>query len=140
MLQSAQGHFRISIHAPTRGATVVEVYAKSALTFQSTLPREERQYSSITLIASSAISIHAPTRGATRNTFCKHFFIRFQSTLPREERRGSRTPHRRSRIHFNPRSHERSDFFILFFRMVILYFNPRSHERSDTCGVQCKSL
>ena len=76
----------ISIHAPTRGATkkpmqsrqrrrdfnprshersdVVEVYAKSTLTFQSTLPREERR-------------IRNDGRGHLQ---------RFQSTLPREER------------------------------------------------------
>ena len=56
---------QISIHAPTRGATI-----KPALCF---------------LIY--AISIHAPTRGATLNHFCAHSAVRpFQSTLPRGER------------------------------------------------------
>ena len=36
-------HFTISIHAPTRGATYVSVPQMSLSVFQSTLPREERQ-------------------------------------------------------------------------------------------------
>ena len=77
--------FKISIHAPTRGATL-------------------RLY----LISRDCISIHAPTRGATqRQSLSKEPAI-FQSTLPREER------HRRPKPghnppDFNPRSHERSD-------------------------------
>ena len=33
----------ISIHAPTRGATVLRCQIRLRYTFQSTLPREERQ-------------------------------------------------------------------------------------------------
>ena len=55
------------------------------------------------------ISIHAPTRGATSVDFIKHAKI----------------------SHFNPRSHERSDFISLFHSLGNYYFNPRSHERSD---------
>ena len=55
----------ISIHAPTRGATIQEL----------------SQYNADT------ISIHAPTRGATiSNGLCDGFYAIFQSTLPREER------------------------------------------------------
>ena len=32
---------------------------------------------------------------------------------------------------FNPRSHERSDVFLLIALYATFYFNPRSHERSD---------
>ena len=97
----------ISIHAPTRGATVVCSIFDTIFTFQSTLPREERPLwpvcniyqlyfnprsheRSDVLVRSafclSCISIHAPTRGATRS--CSRYLTRdrFQSTLPREER------------------------------------------------------
>ena len=41
----------ISIHAPTRGATVFECLGVQTFEFQSTLPREERRYSLISLDA-----------------------------------------------------------------------------------------
>ena len=77
------------------------------------------------------ISIHAPTRGATINLIICRLIILFQSTLPREERRLCHLIILRCNLHFNPRSHERSDRFIKFFFSVFQNFNPRSHERSD---------
>ena len=67
MAQYALGKIAISIHAPTRGATLVEL---------------EKTMNEI-------ISIHAPTRGAT---LCGNRISRlllFQSTLLQEERQGS---------------------------------------------------
>ena len=76
----------ISIHTPTRGATILQIYRLAFLLFQSTLPRGERQTSnarSIPLLyfnphshegsdaskpfnpSGKTISIHTPTRGAT---------------------------------------------------------------------------
>ena len=101
--------FGISIHAPTRGATLpgsishqaphdfnprshegsdvsVPVYDFIQRVFQSTLPRGERQSSVCSLVASS----------------------QFQSTLPRGERRGCCKSSREAQ-NFNPRSHEGSD-------------------------------
>ena len=80
----------ISIHAPTRGATI------------------NHQSKTFT----HSISIHAPTRGATCNILWIVQMI----------------------IHFNPRSHERSDFLLFFQISGIINFNPRSHERSDWHG------
>ena len=100
----------ISIHAPTRGATVVVLpLVLNVFLFQSTLPREERHP-------------ELEHRGDQKE---------FQSTLPREERRETKwqdeivdsisihAPTRgatqtvRGRhaqhVDFNPRSHERSD-------------------------------
>ena len=78
---------RISIHAPTKGATtfhpLIVFYAK----FQSTLPRRERLRFWSHFIPYSTISIHAPTKGATNipdTIICKYCL--FQSTLPRRER------------------------------------------------------
>ena len=80
---------RISIHAPTRGATIltdagVEIDAISihAPTRGATMTNWRVMYP-ITII-----SIHAPTRGATmKNGFKFMITYLFQSTLPREERR-----------------------------------------------------
>ena len=98
----------ISIHAPTRGATVLDV-------------TKEKLF---------AISIHAPTRGATQSFERPLSSFVFQSTLPREERRCYRRQARPQR-NFNPRSHERSDVQLVSGFHFHFYFNPRSHERSD---------
>ena len=80
----------ISIHAPTRGATLEAANLKRQGVFQSTLPREERRYTRPFFLSLYNISIHAPTRGAT----CfKHFGGLIEKN-------------------FNPRSHERSDYFL----------------------------
>ncbi len=99
----------ISIHASTRGATLMFGFLTPYFIFQSTLPREERP--------SSSCVVHPTTL--------------FQSTLPREER-----PIRCRFLHaienFNPRFHERSDHAQFFSKFLyLLYFNPRFHERSD---------
>ena len=121
----------ISIHAPTRGAT----------------------FSLNEVLRCPDISIHAPTRGATVPASASHSSVVFQSTLPREERPGSFPAAVGLMLHFNPRSHERSDPFrflsLTLFCISIhaptrgatsstcysttdhINFNPRSHERSD---------
>ena len=59
----------------------------------------------------------------------------FQSTLPREERPDEFKSYIENE-HFNPRSHERSDYFTPNKnRLTHVYFNPRSHERSDHCSL-----
>ena len=143
----------ISIHAPTRGATIVSVELCDFLLFQSTLPREERhkaqnylkRYYIISIHAPTrgatlrlinplpvlCISIHAPTRGATERCTYWMPWGSFQSTLPREERLSVDFIKHAKISHFNPRSHERSDWKWYIFFVKIFYFNPRSHERSD---------
>ena len=56
----------ISIHAPTRGATKISNNNIIYRIFQSTLPREERHNHSCIIKTICIISIHAPTRGATK--------------------------------------------------------------------------
>ena len=56
----------ISIHAPTRGATIFLVFFEPKSEFQSTLLQEERHYDSSLFDNLRFISIHAPTRGATQ--------------------------------------------------------------------------
>ena len=89
----------ISIHAPTRGATIRQYGIDGfSLEFQSTLPREERR---MTSDETGMVAI-------------------FQSTLPREERLQSS---RQSPVldNFNPRSHERSDSNIAQKICLFLY-------------------
>ncbi len=78
----------ISIHAPAKGATAASGFFRISMIFQSTLPRRERlSRTDCTTLCSST----------------------FQSTLPRRERR-SRCRHlRTARSNFNPRSREGSD-------------------------------
>ena len=122
---------RISIHAPTRGATVVVLpLVLNVFLFQSTLPREERQILEGIEISYAEISIHAPTRGATEGFLDDLNKIQFQSTLPREERPDVADIEEQLR-NFNPRSHERSDPADSYQIHYCQHFNPRSHERSD---------
>ncbi len=122
---------KISIHAPTQGATS----------------------SSMQEIRDSLISIHAPTQGATLTTAVTPFLgCVFQSTLPRRERPGqddecnwlqafqSTLPRRERHSslhlpskekHFNPRSHAGSDGALITRVQPRIDFNPRSHAGSD---------
>ena len=81
----------ISIHTPTRGTTAGTGTATNLAEFQSTFPREERPYYTIVRIQ----------------------VLQFQSTLPREERPTTSLIFDLQTSHFNPRSHERSDFMAL---------------------------
>ena len=102
------GSFRISILAPTRGATVAVQLAVAHFVFQSSLPRGERhrqlsfdsgtsrfqsslprgeRHRSIVFHAvEDFISILAPTRGATLTLMRQSTVTEFQSSLPRGER------------------------------------------------------
>ena len=81
-----KNHFVISIHAPTRGATISNNRLFTDESFQSTLPRGER-----------------PPLVRKRI-----YLQQFQSTLPRGERREFLRL-RSILSDFNPRSHEGSD-------------------------------
>ena len=104
----------ISIHAPTRGATLLLSSCFSCYIFQSTLLQEERLLLRCLVCLANIISIHAPTRGATCTCQqCTVLIQLFQSTLLQEERRNT---------HPNP--------------LLIYYFNPRSYKRSDCKNAQ----
>ena len=98
----------ISIHAPTRGATIFYLKKRAWKEFQSTLPRGERPLVRFERRFGLSISIHAPTRGATLHFVRNAVQNRFQSTLPRGERLIS-NPSSDCQKDFNPRSHEGSD-------------------------------
>ncbi len=82
----------ISIHAPTRGATVGDAICLYELIISIHAPtRGATKYSKTTKITFE-ISIHAPTRGATVKIILWVSTSTFQSTLPRGERRMSDAP------------------------------------------------
>ena len=122
----------ISIHAPTRGATSLSHGRLHPVPpFQSTLPREERPGSAACLISSVYFNPRSHERSDQDRQILFGQLYEFQSTLPREERHlvanvclntciiSIHAPTRgatllflcqcRSRMNFNPRSHERSD-------------------------------
>ena len=80
----------ISIHAPTRGATCIKKKGTShKFNFN---PRSHERSDNVQYFIAPAdgISIHAPTRGATLSTVIVLNISEFQSTLPREERHFSK--------------------------------------------------
>ena len=76
----------ISIHAPTRGATVAEYIF--VLLFSISIHAPTRGATDFYTVPthSGQISIHAPTRGATKLYRLIQGIFGFQSTLPRGER------------------------------------------------------
>ena len=56
---------KVSIHAPTKGATIFTAAYYTDPRFQSTLPRRERPSGFAPERCAPWVSIHAPTKGAT---------------------------------------------------------------------------
>ena len=75
---------RVSIHAPTRGATCNEAsHVLQSVGFQSTHPHGVRHIAFTWFTCIADVSIHAPTRGATFETFTQLLLSHmFQSTHP----------------------------------------------------------
>ena len=118
--QLIQNLFRISIHAPARGATAL----LGALT------------------SDEQISIHAPARGATPLNWASTLFCVFQSTLPRGERRLFFVLIRLCRHDFNPRSREGSDVLDavqLRVQLTISIHAPARGATSSTDRLQKRS-
>ncbi len=108
LLDSNGGVFRVSIHAPARGATssssplphaprsfnprsragsdAAGLITNAPRLFQSTLPRGERRSYTRCKRQRFWVSIHAPARGATAGNNRLNASDLFQSTLPRGER------------------------------------------------------
>ncbi len=127
----------ISIHAPTRGATVcLFLFWRFLMEFQSTLPQGERQ--------TGKELGHRPDHdfnprshkgsdymGADKGVEDKYF-------NPRSHKGSDGSKHKRPSdgFNFNPRSHKGSDFSRWILRTWISNFNPRSHKGSDRDPVQ----
>ena len=99
----------ISIHAPTRGATIPECMTATTQMHFNPRSHEGSDANARERARRQNISIHAPTRGATIKK------------LPKRDQSSD----------FNPRSHEGSDIEGGVGVGVTSDFNPRSHEGSD---------
>jgi len=120
----------VSIHAPTRGATLLSGHSCRWLLFQSTRPRGARPWLSIHRSQNHSVSIHAPTRGATNHNHAIAFlgdvsihaptrgatllsghscrWLLFQSTRPRGARQ-DKNAQEGKQSRFNPRAHAGRD-------------------------------
>ena len=72
----------ISIHAPTRGATVLQVAKLLRQDISIHAPTRGATGKLLCHVPPPPISIHAPTRGATEQTRASAERLRFQSTRP----------------------------------------------------------
>ena len=145
----------ISIHTPTKGATLLSSIITLDMFISIHTPTKGATKQKRSRARLQKISIHTPTKGATSVRRIRHYNLpQFQSTLPRRERptainsfktiaRFQSTLPRRERplqfllclflyFYFNPHSHEGSD---MKEKVVLAYsgdFNPHSHEGSDS--------
>jgi len=101
--------YRISIHAPAKGATRSVAMFITRGIFQSTHPRRVRP------------AVGVDSLGC----------LLFQSTHPRRVRRPLTRSQRRSRTYFNPRTREGCDWFPKGEGAACSYFNPRTREGCD---------
>ena len=147
--------YNISIHAPTRGATLEDPDSEWEYDkFQSTHPRGVRPYVLPINAAGFEISIHAPTRGAT---FCLVILLYLLVISIHAPTRGATElffKDSKRWSNFNPRTHEGCDSFLRFLRFpndlfqsthprgvrpggilnlrhLSKNFNPRTHEGCD---------
>ena len=146
------GKHRVSIHAPTRGATYNNNIIYNYYGFQSTPPREGRQQKAIEDADSKRFQSTPPREGRHEDDVTGYLLKKFQSTPPREGRL-SISLKLLSSPGFNPRPHARGDyslqtpsFYILVsihaptrgatrlsksFSLIRKCFNPRPHARGD---------
>ena len=144
----------ISIHTPTKGATITLLFIFLALqVFQSTLPQRERPGTFYINIYAFLFQSTLPQR--ERRSRCRRSkrSFKFQSTLPQRERRLDTSTHKATgfisihtptkgateqkqllslcKIYFNPHSHKGSDGCKRLAERFDNNFNPHSHKGSD---------
>ena len=104
----------VSIHAPARGATAMDLPAAPAKArFQSTRPHGARRHRSSCVSPPSEVSIHAPARGATLDQPHKIACKLFQSTRPHGARPGANDRLHPAQGCFNPRARTGRDLPLL---------------------------
>ncbi len=122
---------KISIHAPTRGATThVVKLRRRVFDFN---PRSYKRSDIGPIIDFGGISDFNPRsykRSDNSSLKSDADTILFQSTLLQEERHFKLVT-LVTTGYFNPRSYKRSDLMRLGFFFLLVYFNPRSYKRSD---------
>ena len=155
----------ISIHTPTKGATVKKFTQLFSCIFQSTLPRRERQRLRHRLPVRLCISIHTPTKGATRSDIlrkCAGVEISIHTPTkgatssvsyaavidfisihtPTKGATNISVPLDTINTNFNPHSHEGSDYVFLFrYRsLTISIHTPTKGATSVAWLIQCKGV
>ena len=76
----------ISIHAPTKGATIISFVLQILVSYFNPRSHEGSDQCVDDSWRIDLISIHAPTKGATSPFLSHNDAVLFQSTLPRRER------------------------------------------------------
>ena len=144
---------RVSIHAPTRGATFSGIAVPSLAVFQSTRPHGARHVFCFycfhfalfqstrphgarlpnprVRISVLYVSIHAPTRGATKELITQQHKIMVSIHAPT---RGATSLTQKGAVKmagFNPRAHTGRDLFAREQVRQRNSFNPRAHTGRD---------
>ncbi len=121
----------VSIHAPTRGATVLITLIFNFLCFN---PRAHagRDGNDPHQLLAFLVSIHAPTRGATHTNAVSRLRRSFQSTRPRGARRYRRCCWRRLAVSIHAPT--RGATFGAQKIYPLTGFNPRAHAGRDVKG------
>ena len=152
LMVSTMSVLRVSIHAPTRGATMLSEENIAVPDVSIHAPTRGATKNRFFFVMTYAVSIHAPTRGATKNQTKPKRIDGFQSTLPRGERH-KKYVYRLEEWKFQstlPRGERRQTRLYLMGarwfqstlprgerhpkppdRFCCQRFNPRSHEGSD---------
>ena len=151
----SNGAWKVSIHAPARGATRNSAPNSSSAGFNPRA-REGRDADALRDKLSAQVSIHAPARGATHffrkqpempmfqstrprgarpRIFGKTRFHRvFQSTRPRGARPMSLTTRRKRPRRFNPRAREGRDTQLARASTTTAHVSIHAPARGATCG------
>ena len=125
----------VSIHAPPRGARLVEVFREvRRVLFQSTRPHEGRDDPRVLSMGPfSRFNPRAPTRGATKLLARASRLLEFQSTRPHEGRDFYECAMAGNVCGFNPRAPTRGATQSLIAGGTTLHsFNPRAPTRGAT--------
>ena len=102
-------NYLISIHAPTRGATLSSAKNSTIFVFQSTLPQGERHITSHANTSGNRFQSTLPQGERLNPSIGLPSISLFQSTLPQGERPLHDFNRAGRLLHFNPRSHKGSD-------------------------------
>ena len=122
----------VSIHAPTRGATQFEDERANCVKFQSTRPHGARLRVAHHRAVRVLVSIHAPTRGATRERRRKIHRAYVSIHAPTRGATVHCTCSFPATFCFNPRAHTGRDAKVSHKLLNITSFNPRAHTGRDT--------